>query len=145
MGILPFDVVLECLNTIDIDILEVVDTDIKRHAERFAEMPFQRLWFDFYLEKLLLLIAGSAIGRIPVTVIILLEPRITRDTPVGKFMQGGAFIITGKLYFRRCCSCGCLVKRFRKTANKPGLQGGHNFTVEMLYPVNHARLMKLLY
>ena len=101
MGILSFDVVLECLNTIDIDILEVVDTDIKRDAERVTEMPFQRLWFDFYLEKQLLLTAGSAIRLIPVTVIIMQSPRGTRDTPMCKFMQSGTFIIAGKLHLSR--------------------------------------------
>jgi len=101
MGILSFDIMPECLNTIDIDILKVVDTDIKRDAERFTEMSLQRLWFDFHFEKQLLLTAGSAIRLIPVTVIIMLAPCSTREAPMCKFMQGGTFIIAGKLNLRR--------------------------------------------
>ena len=51
MVILSFDVIPECLNTIEIDTLEVVDTDIKRDTKRVTEMSFQRLWFHFYFEK----------------------------------------------------------------------------------------------
>ena len=101
MAILSSDIVPECLNTIDIDIPEVVDTDIKRDAECVTEMSLQRLWFDLYFEKQLLLAAASAIRLIPVTEIITVAPRSTRDTPMCKFVQSRTFVIVGKLHLRR--------------------------------------------
>lgn len=70
MIVLLFDVVFEAIETIDISIVEIVDTDIKRELESVTEMSFQCLWLNFHFEEPLLLPAVPAIRFIPIAVII---------------------------------------------------------------------------
>lgn len=77
---------------IDLDIAQIVHTDMKGPATGLSKQHFQRLWRNFCRLKGHLLLGIAPIRQIPVAVILETSTASPGNTPVADLMQGAGKI-----------------------------------------------------